>query len=499
MIISNQQNVNINFKAGKTTIFSDFDGTYMPYSHSSVCSEKHKFPRENFHQTFSEIGNFFNKTKENLEFIITTGRNMPKFNAFLNHIRGHNESIPLPEKVIINNGGDIYRINNCKDFFSTQNPLQATNKNASNEQKLNILKEKTDWEPDKVKNKLINLLRNKGFDVFDTPINEFSESYPHTILEELNKRGYNHQHSMFASIQDDGKTGYYVALNKDISNNSDWFNDIKSNLDKEFAGKNYSIIGKTNDPECGMGTSFRILPKINEQPLNKVFDTKNAIQKIIDTKSNNLIIIAGDDINDVRMLNPFSYVPMSDKTLSKTSENIVSIEESIYELKKHLLKNPNDTMAKDELKQYRALLSIELNQVNQKLEKNPKLKQKIMDLPFCSIAIKKEGKVCPISEEVYNMFKDSGKVIISTPNDYLKSIQSGIKQYAKQNNKFFQGMSETMVNMLGLKNNPKTFAKQKNTMSKFIVVVISAAVALLGTALYLINHKKADNTKRCVK
>ncbi len=504
MLISNRVNTNLTFKAGKTTIYSDFDGTYMPYSHSSICSDEKNFPRENFHQTFSEMARFFDTGKENTELVITTGRNIHKFEAFLNHIRRHNETIPLPEKVIISNGGDIYQLKNNKTFFETQSPLQATNDNIFNNNKLNDLKHRSYWNPDTIKNRIINFFKNKGFDVFDSPVNEFSDSYPHTISEELNNRNYNHNSSMFASIQDDGKTGFYIALNKDISSNSRWFENLKGDLYRDLSDQICTIIAKTHDSECGKGTSFRILPKVNQRPLDKLYDTKKAIEEIIKQNSNDLVIIAGDDVNDMRMLNPFSYVPLADHSLKSISENIVELEDVIYHQKMYTQKNPSDLIAAEKLKVNKELLAIKIDEFNKKISDNPKLRQKIADLPFYSIVIQRKDKICPISEEISEAFKDLQKVVVAPPNKLLMSIKDGIKQQAKSNNNFLNGLSIAMLKLLHLESSQssaplQTSNKLVHKTGKTPIIVATAATAVSAAAGYSLYKNKNDKTKEAAQ
>lgn len=504
MLISNQINTNLTFKAGKTTIYSDFDGTYMPYSHSSICSDEKSFPRKDFHQTFSEMAKFFDTGKENTELVITTGRNMPKFEAFLNHIRRHNESIPLPEKVIISNGGDIYQLKNSKTFFETQSPLQSTNDNIFNNNKLNDLKRKINWYPDTIKDRIVNFFRNKGFDVFDSPVNEFSDSYPHTILEELNNRNYNHNNSMFASIQDDGKTGFYIALNKDISSNSDWFEILKGDLGRELSDQVCTIIAKKHDSECGKGTSFRILPKVNQRPLDKLYDTRKAIEEIIKQNSNDLVIIAGDDVNDIRMLNPFSYVPLADHSLKSISENIVDLEDVIYHQKMYTQKNPSDFIALEKLKINKELLAIKIDEFNKKISKDSKLRQKIVDLPFYSIVIQRKDKICPISEEVSAAFKDLQKVVVVPPDKLLMSIKDGIKQQAKNNNNFLNGLSIAMLRLLNLESHQNSTSLQTSNKlvhktGKTPIIAATAATAVSAVACYSFYKNKSDKTKEAAQ
>ena len=54
-IIQISQINTISFNAGKTTIFSDFDGTYMAFKHSDVCSKNHIFSQIKSRDYFNKI------------------------------------------------------------------------------------------------------------------------------------------------------------------------------------------------------------------------------------------------------------------------------------------------------------------------------------------------------------------------------------------------------------------------------------------------------------
>lgn len=49
------------------------------------------------------------------------------------------------------------------------------------------------------------------------------------------------------------------------------------------------------------------MPSIDGKPLNKLYDVKDCLKNVIANKTNDLVVAAGDDENDIAMLVPESY------------------------------------------------------------------------------------------------------------------------------------------------------------------------------------------------
>jgi hypothetical protein len=52
----------VSFKAGKIALYSDFDGTYMPYNHLEISCpselDSNETKRANFHNIFGEFSDY---------------------------------------------------------------------------------------------------------------------------------------------------------------------------------------------------------------------------------------------------------------------------------------------------------------------------------------------------------------------------------------------------------------------------------------------------------
>ena len=300
---------------GKVILFADFDGTFMPFSHESVCTDRSKFPQEEFGRYFGLFSDFLKKNENKLELIITTGRNLPKFMAFLEHIRRNEAYIPLPKKVIVNNGGDIYQCNNPENFFVC-GYAEYSNYNQDAQKKREEIKKLTGWDGSDIKNKIISILSSFNFQVLEVPINEFSSTYEELSLSYyLNKNGLDQETSHFASIQDDGLLGFHIAFCKNMNNNENCLADLCQEISNTFENRvSYSLQTTLYDWQAGYGPSVRLLPSIDGKPLNKLYDVKECVKNVIENKTDDLVIAAGDDENDMAMLLPESYSDLKDET-----------------------------------------------------------------------------------------------------------------------------------------------------------------------------------------
>ncbi len=293
---------------GKVILFSDFDGTFMPFSHESVCTDRSKFPKEEFSRYFGLFSDFLKKNENKLELFITTGRNLPKFMAFIEHIKRNDAYIPLPKKVIVNNGGDIYQSNNPENFFVCGYAAYS-NYNRDAQNKRAEIKKLTGWDGSDIKNKIISILNSFNFQVLEVPINEFSSTYEELSLSYyLDKNGLSHETSNFASIQDDGLLGFHIAFCKNMNNNEKYLADLCQEISNALEDRvSYALQTTLYDWQAGYGPSIRLLPRIDGKPLDKLYDVKECLKKVIENKTDDLVIAAGDDENDMAMLLPENY------------------------------------------------------------------------------------------------------------------------------------------------------------------------------------------------
>ena len=166
------------FKAGVTNLYSDFDGTFMPYEYRhdifcmDGCNERKKFllyRKSKFQSYFDGFKSFIEKAKgkngDKFNFTITTGRNRPEYNYYVKRIRQDGLSVPLPDKLVIRNGGDIYvKRQDIPDFFKSHEDEVFLKKDVIQEKRDAVKKATNGWDGEKFRNIITNALSNMTSD-----------------------------------------------------------------------------------------------------------------------------------------------------------------------------------------------------------------------------------------------------------------------------------------------------------------------------------------------
>lgn len=172
------KNNKISFTAGVTNLYSDFDGTYMPreYRHDAFCkegsSERHDFlttGKIKFQEYFDKFKQLLltakGTKKDKFNFTITSGRNRFEYNYYMKRIREDNLSIPLPDKLVVNNGGDVYSLRkDMTDFFKTdyEEPFLITDFSQSKRSKIKKLAGA--WDGENVRKRILSDINTKVYE-----------------------------------------------------------------------------------------------------------------------------------------------------------------------------------------------------------------------------------------------------------------------------------------------------------------------------------------------
>ena len=171
---------NISFRAGKTKLYTDFDGTYFPTSQYFV---QLKIPSDisMLQNMYNSFQRFFDAAQEQFAIIITTGRNMFNFENVLNLFKNSNIDIPPFQGYIFEDGLEEMKNYDMEDF--SLNPDYFPNKLYQPKQEVKKIVEKNS-------NDLVIVAGNDWNDVdMLNPLNYidiFGAEYNHCIsLEEL--------------------------------------------------------------------------------------------------------------------------------------------------------------------------------------------------------------------------------------------------------------------------------------------------------------------------
>lgn len=265
--IQNKENLQT-FKAGKSILYSDFDGTLLAqplhdiYNGSKEAKEKSV---QGFNKYFQDFQNFIDDTKGKFSIKINTGRRIDSdpVDGFIPTLEKMIESgikLPKIDSVITSEGGDIYHFNSD----GTINPIK-----------------------DAVKTEQIKKACGWDNDIINEALEETSSKFG-TNYRFVNDRG---SYKLSVAIDDNTKLSQFIE-----------------NL-QEILEPQMGIKIKSNDVEIGYRIrqkGIKIVPLINGHRIHKDFDIKYALENAI--KENDFLIVAGDADNDKEALNIFRYL-----------------------------------------------------------------------------------------------------------------------------------------------------------------------------------------------
>lgn len=417
----NNKNTNASFKAGVTKIYSDFDGTFMPYEyrHDVFCNNSQDSPRheflkngkESFQNYFNSFADFLNKLKgkddKKLLFTITTGRNLPEYNYFIKRIKEDGLKIPLPDQLITRNGGDIYtKRTDTEDFFTSNKKKAFLKSNVVTSKRKEIKKITNGWDGNLIKKTIKNFFQTKTNDCTVFEADTDGVFYADGMHFDSKRKKLNPIPENYVALKDNGNLEFHLLFpyaNSDKTILTETQNALSQRIDKN--GIKFITNAYSPKNENGYGEII-ISPAIDGKKLNKVFDTKKAVNDIINKNSNDLVIVAGNDPNDMRMLNLFEYIDLENNEDITCEKNL----EKIYKL---------------------PLIAIYIdNSIYQTNENTEKTKKTIEELKkhFNSDGNTRFIHVIPNNTE--------GK-----PQNLLEGIQLAINEYAKRNPEFAKNLS----------------------------------------------------------
>ena len=301
----------IRFGAGNFSLYSDFDGTYMPFEHREICC--HDAYKNNpevknlFNHCFFPFQNFLNKFGDKFNFIITTGRNRPEFNYFIDKLKEQGADIPKPDSLITCDG---------KDIFYKQGGTYP--KTSIDNHKRNELNKKLTWKPSSILPQIQSIVsktqtsNKKPINVIESPINKNSTDYGDISLQYLLECNDGLKDS-FASFNEGYDYSPYIVFS-DNANVEYTKKQLEIFLKSNNINANVSYCKEDWDVEYGKSyQSLSIKPYPTEgfwknKKINKLIDTHKKVEDIYRNKTNDLVIVAGDAGNDEDMLNIFNYV-----------------------------------------------------------------------------------------------------------------------------------------------------------------------------------------------
>ena len=390
--------VTISFKAGKTSVYTDFDRTYTPFSHVEMCANE-TLPegserRYQFDDYFQRIKDFSDTAKGKVLLTVTTGRNASEYKYVERKLKNKHLNYFSPDAVITKDGGDRFIKQDqhwCKDTQKNEAIRKATN----------------GWDSAKIKVAIKDIIKREFKDptFIESPVNRTKDDYEEISLENQLDKISPKAGENYVSFTQDEDNDIEIAFSNNIPTDKirekikDYLliNSIKATVKhypQDFNGFCPQIIDgqKVIIP----GNKMFIKPAPNGKQISKLYDVKEALKKVIQENTNDLIIAAGDESNDEEMLNPLNYL------------DLYGIE-------------------------------IDRNTPVQILLKDPKILSIIADMPFTSIIVG-DSRSLDHLREMDKILKENGinKIIcipdsLDKDNGFLSAIKKAMYNYAEQN------------------------------------------------------------------
>ena len=445
---------NVIFTAGKVNVYSDFDGTYCPASHASL----HNIGENTYMNGYcANIDRFFKETENDLAFRITTGRTFGEFKGVMALLKERGFKLPLPVSFISKNGSDEYiRTGDALSFYETgEFPYQYNNPNPAKE---NRIKELTNWQGKEIKEFIREKAKQYNIRMIEADSENSVRDYGENSLfsegklnpsewEKLpQKDGHFAVHTppvveAALGARKDGNLKINLIFSPDYGYSPErnrLYDNFMNEIRTYLQGRNvkYDMSWDIPNPYNYYRNHCNISPVTDNKPLSKVFDTKSALENAL--KNKDLVIVAGDGINDFEMLNPLEYIETEFWEECKSK----SAGKEFYK--------------KDMYSKILALKDVysgKAPELKQTLE-NDGLLKKIEELPFLAIVMKNENKELNTLAET---FSKAGKIIQTQNGELEKGIKKAVREYCKKNPEFKNSMSEKFRNTIFEVNKKKDY------------------------------------------
>ncbi len=460
-------NHKVSFGAGNCQLYFDYDNTFMPreFNHKVLGTKEKPFDEELFKKVFAPFSDFLRQMKEKLELIITSGRNYYEFKHNIGNIPKELD-FPMPKFLITSNGADVLekKGNGIKYVFADLA-----------KEKESEIETLSGWNITKIKKFTNKILQNKGFEVIESKVNNTKKEYPGLSIEDelqaLNKTNIDN----FASIRTNEHLHFNLAFSDKTSDEQ--ISEIVDEITKKLSFHN---INTAINIDCkgdynGGYKIINITPKIKDETLTKLFDTKKAVSKAL--KDNDLVIIAGDSGNDKEMLNLFRYIDVS-----KYGDFPVKSWDGSSDV-----------------------LQEQIRQAFEYLKHSPAMQKEMDNLPLTAIIVdnasdtKYDKLAC--FKEFFPLFNHDGIVkfinikseTCENPSGLLDGIKTAIKNYASQNQvfaaKLAEGLNPQINKELSLVNiSDKSVKTNKN---KLIIAALALSAGIIS-ALKLIQSRNSN-------
>ena len=484
---------NINFRAGKVHLFSDFDGTYLPVRHSALYNLE---PNADLKEYVTKIDTLLKSGEDDLFFHITTGRTFGEYEEVSKLIRSRGLELPLPHSFIAKNGADEY-IKSATDiefYKGGKFPFEYYKPNLAKE---NLFVQTHKWDGFKIKTFIKALADKYNINLIEGDSENSVRDYGEKSLfskGKLNKKDWellprdgekftHYEKQLLDStigFRNDGNLKIHMIFPPEygpcaeVNTLYDKFMDaIKAFLEKEKV--DYKLKWEPASKYNYYRNSCSITPNIDGEVLTKLFDTKQALKKAI--KENDMVIVAGDGSNDFKMLNPLEYIEKEFwQECEKKSSNKEFYRKGMREKLEDLclvLENKSQTPY--------------IKSLSQELTENGFLK-KLEELPFYSIVMKDSDSSLDILVKTFQKMK---KVIVTKSGFLDEGVKSAIEFHANRKDSFKESLSQKLREYINPKEAVSSGSSASSVNKKSPKYVVAGFLLIgLGGLYYHFSHKK---------
>ena len=443
---------NICFSAGQVRVFSDFDRTFLPSSHSDFVKKMdYKFVKS-LQEYFKDFRNFLDKTGKDLNFTITTGRTFGEFKAMAEIARKRGFKMPLPDSLIAKNGSDEYlRAGDNKTFYN--GGAFPFSYDVTNKEKEKQIEKLSGWNGKEVKEFLYRIFHSHNLTVIEADSEHRSAEYGSGALFNIPEMDAENT----IGLRRDGNLKAYIAYPCHETAQ------LRKEIAEEFRKHRIQYIEK-HDKIRRERNLFAYEPRISSDTgLTKLYDAKEGV--ISAKKNNNLAIVSGNGSNDFEMLNPAEYLIefIEDKALRSRIKEKINNPEAVIE----------------------------------ELDASPELAKIYQKMPFIGIIVKDKNehgiyeKLAPFTEGKYK------KLIVTEQFKLKDGIEDAIKLYCKQNPDYEKNLSSDIKRVVDTNcnsgGNNGGDAPEKSNLWKYFIA--GGGILLAGSGIYIYhkNKKIPDN------
>lgn len=311
----------IAFGKGMADCYLDIDGTFCKDYKDLKCEKRGQECFNETKESIINLDNFFKNFKKFLILNFTTGRNKEGYRHLLKIFKRVelDKDYLSPRRLIINNGGDIYE--NPENMLLKEFMTKGMLSEKINTQKIEDIKKKTNWDSPYILHSVLKSLEDYDFPVLFAPDGNggFGDKSAKNILKDRN--------SWTAFIRQTGNFNYCIGLPPEHNNSPIILEDLANKIIKKLDQKGISyVMGKLKSyKENSGGPAIIIAPRMDgekaskivkiDKPedwqefdklkLNKSYDIAEAIKEA--QKNGDLVIFAGNDVNDLQAADPETY------------------------------------------------------------------------------------------------------------------------------------------------------------------------------------------------